>query len=133
MTFSLDHIVIRAADVERLLVFYAGVIGLEAEKAEEFRSGKALFVSLRVDETTIIDLLPVAGPAGEGEGHNMHNMDHFALVVDEEDWEPLMARLDTAGVAIEMGPAELDGARGRGRGVYVRDPEGNRVELRYYG
>ncbi len=130
MPFSLDHIVIKATDVERLLAFYSEVIGLAVEKAAEFRRGEALFVSLRVDETTIIDLLP---DGGLGADSAAHNMDHFALVVGEDEWAPLMGRLEAAGVAIEMGPAELDGARGRGRGVYVRDPEGNRVELRYYG
>jgi hypothetical protein len=30
------------------------------------------------------------------------------------------------------GPADLWGARGMGRSVYVADPDGNRVELRTY-
>ena len=33
---------------------------------------------------------------------------------------------------IEMGPASLFGARGQGDGVYVRDPDGHRVEVRTY-
>jgi len=33
---------------------------------------------------------------------------------------------------IEMGPAEMNGARGRGQGLYIRDPSGNRIELRTY-
>ena len=31
------------------------------------------------------------------------------------------------------GPASLFGARGMGEGLYVRDPDGNVVELRHYG
>ena len=41
-------------------------------------------------------------------------------------------RLAAAGVDIEMGPLMLSGARGDGTSIYVRDPDGNRVELRYY-
>ncbi len=31
-----------------------------------------------------------------------------------------------------MGPADLFGARGVGRGLYLRDPDSNRVEQRTY-
>jgi len=31
-----------------------------------------------------------------------------------------------------MGPADLFGAKGVGRGLYIKDPDGNRVELRTY-
>ncbi len=31
------------------------------------------------------------------------------------------------------GPAELFGARGQGQALYVRDPDGNVIELRHYG
>lgn len=129
MGFSLDHIVIRSADVEGLLSFYSEVIGLGVENAGEFRRGEAFFPSLRVDPATIIDLLPQAeGTAAP----DRCNMDHFCLVVDAGDWQPLLDRLGRAGVELEMGPLELDGARGVGTGVYIRDPDGNRVELRYY-
>ena len=46
--------------------------------------------------------------------------------------DSVRADFDLAGVELEMGPLELDGARGVGTGVYIRDPDGNRVELRYY-
>ena len=34
--------------------------------------------------------------------------------------------------SIEMGPAELSGARGVGLGIYIRDPDDHRIELRTY-
>lgn len=118
---GIDHIVLRVRDVETSVAWYVDRLGLSAERVEEWRRNEALFVSLRVDDTTIIDLLEGA-PDGV-------NVDHVALVVDGVDLVELAASGDWD---VEMGPAELSGAQGRGTGVYVRDPDGHRVELRTY-
>jgi catechol 2,3-dioxygenase-like lactoylglutathione lyase family enzyme len=117
-----DHHVLVVSDVERSLAWYCGELGLEGERVEEWRRGDAPFPSVRIDATTIIDLL--AGERGE------QNMDHFCLVVAPTDLATLAAsgRFDVMG-----GPARLFGAQGRGEGIYVRDPDGNVVELRHYG
>ena len=54
---GLDHLVIDVADVERSLAFYVGELGLEPVRVDEWRRGEVLFPSVRVDPTTIIDLL----------------------------------------------------------------------------
>jgi hypothetical protein len=87
----------------------------------EWRAGEVLFPSLRLSETTIIDVL-----AGERSGTNV---DHFAVVVTDADLD----QLASSGVFdVVAGPADLWGARGLGRGLYVHDPDGNVVELRTY-
>lgn len=118
---GLDHIVITVADVEASLAWYRDVIGLSTERVEQWRAGEVLFPSLRVDASTVIDLL-----AGERSGTNV---DHVALEVTDVDLDELAASgaLDVVG-----GPAELWGAKGVGRGLYVRDPDGNVIELRTY-
>ncbi len=40
-----------------------------------------------------------------------------------------MTRLEALGVGIEEGPVERTGATGRIRSVYLRDPDGNLIEL----
>jgi hypothetical protein len=57
------------------------------------------------------------------------NVDHLALTVTGVDLDEVAAsgRFD-----VDMGPADLYGAQGMGRGVYTKDPDGNRVELRTY-
>lgn len=118
---SLDHIVLNVADARRSLDFYAGMLGLEPVRLAEWEAGEALFVSVRIDATTIIDLLEteVTGT----------NVDHFCLVIDD-DVDGLVA----AGTfEVESGPSEVFGARGQGRSIYVRDPDGHLVELRNYG
>ena len=116
-----DHIVLNVADVERSLEWYTTVLGLEAERVDEWRRGEVLFPSVRIDATTIVDLL-AADRTGE-------NVDHVCLVIEPTDLDALVA---SGGFSVVGGPALLFGARGEGRGVYVHDPDGNIVELRQY-
>src|SRR5437870_1422047 len=119
---GLDHIVLIVSDVERALAWYCGELGLEPVRVDEWRRGEVFFPSARVDGSTIIDFL-----AGEPTGRNM---DHFCLVISPEDLDALAAsgRFD-----VVDGPGPRYGARGEGSSLYVRDPDGNVVELRHYG
>ena len=116
-----DHVVLVSPDPERLATWYSEHLGVAAERLDEWRRGEVPFVSLRISPDFLIDI-----QRGE---HSGTNVDHLALVVDDVDLDELAAsgRFD-----VEMGPADLFGARGIGRGLYLRDPDGNRVELRTY-
>jgi catechol 2,3-dioxygenase-like lactoylglutathione lyase family enzyme len=118
---GLDHVVLNVADVERSLAFYCGELGLAAERVEEWRRGEVLFPSVRVDDDTIIDLLAVAR-TGE-------NADHLCLVVEPIDLDAIKS---SGRFEVVDGPAVRFGARGDGTSLYVKDPDGNTVELRYY-
>ncbi len=119
---ALDHLVLNVGDVGRSLSFYCETLGLEPERVEPWRQGQVLFPSVRIDGTTIIDLLQA--PRG-GE-----NVDHLCLVLSASDWQEVVG---SDQIDIVSGPAELFGARGIGTSVYTRDPDGNTVELRHYG
>jgi glyoxylase I family protein len=116
-----DHIVLVSPDVERLVAWYRDELGLRTERLEEWRRGEVLFVSLRVSDTFLIDVF-----TGERTGVNV---DHLAIVVEGVDLDELAAE---GRFEVEMGPADLFGAQGTGRGLYISDPDGNRVELRTY-
>ncbi|MGH8983074.1 MAG: VOC family protein [Acidimicrobiia bacterium] len=118
---GLDHVVLTVVDVERSLAWYIGELGLTGVRVDEWRRGEVLFPSVRIDATTIIDLLP-----GERSGQNV---DHLCLVVEPVDLDALAASGDFDVVA---GPSRLFGAQGEGVGIYVRDPDGNVIELRHY-
>jgi catechol 2,3-dioxygenase-like lactoylglutathione lyase family enzyme len=120
---GLDHIVLNVADVERSAAWYRDHLGLELIRMEEWRRGEVLFPSLRIDATTLIDLFPT-DRTGE-------NLNHFAVVVDVDD---LQAVIDSGEfeLAGPDHPSDLFGAQGQGLGVYVKDPDGNTVELRTY-
>ena len=121
---ELDHLVLVAADVERSVAWYRDVLGLEALRLEEWRRGEVFFPSVRVNEGTIIDVV-----AGERDARARGNVDHFCLVVEPTDFVAL-GRSGTFDVV--EGPVTRWGARGDATSLYVRDPDGNVVELRAY-
>jgi catechol 2,3-dioxygenase-like lactoylglutathione lyase family enzyme len=118
---AFDHVVLNVADVERSLAWYTGELGLEPINVDEWRRGERFFPSVRVDAGTIIDLI---GLPRSGE-----NLDHFCLVVEPMDFDALKA---SGRFEVADGPAIRYGARGDGTSLYVRDPDHNLVELRYY-
>lgn len=127
---EIDHIVIRCKDVERQVKFYVDILGLEPYRVDEFRAGKVFFPSVRVNDGTIIDLFP--RPNEEPVGDGPRNLDHYCLTIAPTDLNKLAASLQEQGVTVEGEAKKRSGARGDGYSIYVRDFEGNRVELRYY-
>jgi Glyoxalase/Bleomycin resistance protein/Dioxygenase superfamily. len=119
---GVDHIVVIAADVERSLAFYIDRLGLAPERVDEWRRDEVFFPSVRVNETTILDLV-----AGVPDGKNI---DHFCLVVRAVD---LQAVADSGVFDVVSGPSERFGAQGQAEALYVLDPDGNVIELRHYG
>jgi catechol 2,3-dioxygenase-like lactoylglutathione lyase family enzyme len=118
---ELDHLVLNVADAERSLGWYTVLLGLSAERVDEWRAGQVPFPSVRVSEGCIIDLFEL-DRTGE-------NVDHLCLAVDRADVDAVAgdARFD-----VIEGPARRWGARGNGWSIYVSDPDGNTVELRSY-
>jgi len=114
-----DHVVVNTLNTEALLAFYCDELGLEPVRVDEWRKGEVLFPSVRVTRETLIDLLP-AERTGE-------NMSHVCLVIEPTDLEALAARFPGAHRA-----DGLFGAQGYASSVYVQDPDGNTIELRYY-
>ena len=124
---GIDHVVLRVADVDRALAFYEGVLGCR----EERRIEKLGLYQLRAG-TSLIDLLDLNGPLGKlggaAPGEGGRNVDHVALRVASLD-EGLRAHLERHGVK----PGEVDrryGAEGYGPSMYIRDPDGNVIELK---
>jgi catechol 2,3-dioxygenase-like lactoylglutathione lyase family enzyme len=125
---ALDHIVLDVANVERSLEFYQKGLGLPAERVDAWRRGEVGFPSLRINESTIIDL--VSGSPAQSPARG--NLAHFCLVTDSPDLDEAMRSLASAGTAIETGPVRRSGARGNALSIYFRDPDQNLIELRTY-
>ena len=124
----IDHLVLRVVDLERVLHFYCEVLGCRVER----RLNDAGLVQLRAG-ASLIDLVPVKSPLGRSGGGppqpQGRNLDHFCLRV--EPFNELEIRRHLQAHGIEAGPSETRyGAEGNGPSIYLRDPEGNTVELK---
>ena len=117
---GLDHIVLVVSDPEASVAWYRDQLGLEPLRLEEWREKRVFFPSVRIDATTIIDLLQ-----GEPTGRTH---DHICLVVDDDP-----AEIAASGrFHVVDGPDVRWGAQGNALSVYVTDPDGHVVELRRY-
>jgi catechol 2,3-dioxygenase-like lactoylglutathione lyase family enzyme len=117
---AIDHLVLTVASIDATVDFYER-LGM---RAETFDGGR---VALRFGHQKIN--LHEAG--AEFEPHALRPVPGSAdlcFLVENAlgDVERLLAE---AGVAVEMGPVERVGAVGAMQSLYVRDPDGNLVEL----
>lgn len=127
---EMDHIVLRVRDVETSLRFYTQVLGMPAERVEQWRAGEIRFPSARLNADTIIDFF---GSDQEPIGRDgAKNQDHFCMVIEPTDMEELKAKFEGIGVDIQAGPGKRWGSHGDGISLYIYDPDDNVVELRHY-
>jgi len=124
---AIDHVVLRVKDLEAALAFYRDALALPVERQLDIG-----LVQLRAG-ASLIDLVPISSPlgrlGGEAPGAGGHNMDHFALELGRFDAAAISAHLTAHG--IEHGePSQRYGAKGTGPSIYIKDPDGNTVELK---
>jgi glyoxylase I family protein len=125
---GLDHLVIRCVDPVAMQRFYCDLIGCQLV----FHNADFDLYHLRVG-SQLIDLISVDGILGKrggaAPGAEGRNLDHFAIRIAEFDETALHAWVAENDLEIvEEGPRY--GADGTGPSIYLRDPEGNIVELK---
>jgi len=134
MECLMDHIVLNVEDGEKMIAFYSKVLMFPPERLEEYNAGDVPFPSVRLNSNTIIDLFPKKmwqkSVRSEQGGENLN---HFCIALSKGMWQDLLERLKANNVTIEEGPVPRWGALGTGTSIYFQDPEGNRIEVRYYG
>jgi catechol 2,3-dioxygenase-like lactoylglutathione lyase family enzyme len=123
-----DHTNFRIKNLGASLDFYRDVLGLEPFGLEEYHRGERPLVSLRVTEQFILHLIPDP----EFERGSTEGYDHLALVVEDAEPDELAEHLRKSGVEFEKQFESISGALGEGPALYVRDPDGYRVELKFY-
>ena len=118
---GIDHVVLNVSDARRSLAWWEELLGGEPLRVEQWEAGEVPFPSVRLNEGTIVDLFELVRTGT--------NVDHVCVVVEGADLDEVAA----SGTFDVLGPPrQLFGARGIGTGLYVKDPDGNTVELRTY-
>ena len=114
----LDHVVLAVSDLQRAENFYTQLLGVSVERRLE----KPKLVQLRMGES-LLDLVP-------GNPHpTQPNMAHYCFRIDPFDPVAITAHLSSLGIAVAAS-GERYGADGHGPSIYLRDPDGNELELK---
>jgi len=126
---GIDHLVLRTTKLEEMLTFYCDILGCIIERQTEKQLG---LTQLRAGNA-LIDLLEVnsqlgklgGGPASLSE----NNLDHFCLQLKKIVPQELTKHLTGFGISLTDFSLRY-GAQGFGQSLYIKDPEGNTVELK---
>jgi glyoxylase I family protein len=117
---GIDHVVLRVRDQAASQRFYVDVLGCTVARVNE----RISLIHLRFGDQ-LIDLVPASAPAPEGAG-----MDHLCLSIECDDVAKLADELTRRGVALDGTVSQRFGAFGTGPSLYIRDPDGYRIELK---
>jgi len=121
MIGSIDHIVLTTGNLERCLDFYTRVLGMRLERYGENR------IALRFGDHKF-NVHPPGFDAGiKARVPTPGSLDLCFLA--DRPLDELIAHLARERVPIEEGPTQRTGARFTIRSVYVRDPDGNLIEI----
>lgn len=117
---ALDHLVLTVADIDHTVSFYES-LGM---RRETFGDGR---IALRFGEQKINLHLSGAEIRPHAAAPTPGSADLCFLVADPV--EQVLSTLAHAGIDVELGPVTRSGATRALTSVYVRDPDGNLVEL----
>jgi catechol 2,3-dioxygenase-like lactoylglutathione lyase family enzyme len=125
---GIDHVVLLVEGMERATAFYTDIVGCSVDNdlpqygMRQLRAGAAL-----------IDLVDIGSDEGAWAKPDVpggRNVDHIALSLGPADPETVRRHLADHDVeVIEEG--ERTGALGDTFSFYVRDPDGNQIELSF--
>lgn len=125
---GIDHVVLLVGDMERATAFYSDVIGCSVDKdlpqygMRQLRAGAALI--------DLVDIGSEQGAWAKPEVPGGRNVDHVALGLGPADPEAVRRHLAEHGVDI-IEEGDRVGALGDTLSFYIRDPDGNQVELSF--
>ena len=125
MTTFLDHTIVPVRSREEAVEFYSRIFGFE-------NLGEVgPFLAVRVNDTFNLDFRDV----------EEFQSIHYAFAMDPPEFEAAFARIKESGIAYGdapydqenmKGPGMTMGAKGMGKAVYFKDPNGHVLEIKSY-
>ena len=120
-----DHVALVTRHLANMKAFYSTGLGLTVEQEAKAKAGYNV-VTLRAGEA-VLDLFE-AGPTNPAPPPNLSEA-HFCLCATGSSIYDVIATLKRRG--LEPTQAEVNtGAQGKGLSIFVRDPDGNKVEIK---
>ncbi|MBB71150.1 MAG: VOC family virulence protein [Legionellales bacterium] len=117
---GLDHIVLSVHNIDAMLQFYCDILGCKVEKTQpdfgltQLRIGDSLIDFLETKDTETV---------------TTPNLVHFCLRVADYNFDELQAYFEKHDIDVYR-HGKRYGAQGSGYSFYLKDPQGNEIELK---
>ncbi len=121
----LDHLVLTVSDPDRTVAFYSDVLGMRPEAFTGADGTRRMALKFGTQK---INLHKAGQEFAPKAARPMPGAADLCFLTGDDllDWQAHLAR---AGVAVEAGPVARTGATGPIRSLYLRDPDGNLIEI----
>ena len=126
MIKSIDHIVLTARDTDKTIQFYCGVLGMTLERFTPAGSSSERLAFCFGDQK--INLHPASSPYVPHAQNPVSGAVDICFLSDItiDEWTKIFTKYS---IPVEEGPTEKTGATGPLWSIYVRDPDGNLIEI----
>lgn len=121
---SLDHLVLTVKDIAKTVEFYTMVLGMQKEIFKQNR------VALKFGSQKIN--LHQLGAEFEPKAYNVKEGSADLCFITQTSVTDFKAHIESLGVKVIEGPVKRTGAVGEINSIYVRDPDGNLIEIANY-
>ena len=125
---ALDHLVLTVADVNATVRFYRDTLGMQVE--EFVAAYGSIRLALKFGRQKI-NLHCVGAEFQPNAYRAIQGSADLCFISDGplDDWQ---TKLSSQNVLIEAGPVARTGAMGAIMSIYIRDPDGNLIEISVY-
>lgn len=120
---SLDHLVITTRDLKKCLDFYGKILDMQVEE----KNGRYA-LRFGIQKINIHSKKAEFQPAAANVTYGSQDLCLIAVGSITEIYEEVKRK----GYPVEMLPCRRSGARGPMQSIYLRDPDGNLVEISSY-
>ena len=126
---SVDHIVLQAVDVPETIKFYTEILGMTHSEFQP-PAGGAVRQSLHFG-TQKINLHDSGSPFRPHARNPAAGSVDICFITHQPlcDWQQHLTKF---GIVVEDGPVRKTGANGTLLSIYIRDPDGNLIEISNY-